>query len=139
MKALHAILISFLILLGQVHACQTTYVLPNGKECLKCGFLKDSYKQTLGSSLKSALHGDCHDCCKIKPCDGKGKSTPSAVTISPIQLDIDLPVAFNQPVLIELCADFTVPVFSEGCPATGPPSTRSSRAPPISASRLTFA
>ena len=139
MKALHAFLISLMILLGQVHACQTTYVLPNGEDCSKCSSLKDNCRQTSVALLKSALHGDCHDCCKIKPCDSKGKSTQPAVTMSPVHLDIDLPVALRQPVPQGLQIVFQIPVFNDGCPATGPPATRSSRAPPISVSCLTFA
>jgi hypothetical protein len=139
MKALHAFLISFLILLGQVHACQTTYVLPDGKECFKCVALKDNCRQKSTPSLKSALHGDCHDCCKIKSCDNKGKPATVTSNLQPFNLDIDLPVAVRQPALVSHQQFFVIPVFSENCPATGPPSTRSSRAPPISDSRLTFA
>lgn len=139
MKSLVSFLVSLLILLGQAHACQRTYILPNGEDCLKCSSLKDTCRQTSVASLKSALHGDCHDCCKIKPCDNKGKSTAPVVTISPAHLDIDLPMALRQPVPQGLQIAFQIPVFDDGCPATGPPSTRSSRAPPISASSLTFA
>ncbi len=139
MKLLHAFLISFLILLGQVHACQTTYVLPDGKECLKCVTLKDNCRQSTTTSLKSALHGDCHDCCKIKACDNKVKSVPVASTGQNHSFDIDLPIAVRQPAFLSRQQFFVIPVFSENCPATGPPSTRSSRAPPTSDSRLTSA
>ena len=139
MKLLHAFLVSFLILLGQVHACQTTYVLPDGKECLKCEILKDNCRQRSTASLKSALHGDCHDCCKIKSCDNKGKSASVTSTLQHFNIVIDLPIPIRQPALPGRQVFCAIPIFSENCPATGPPTTRSSRAPPISDSRMTFA
>ena len=123
----------------QFHFCRPAFLLPNGKECITCDALEHEDGHGNTPIIQAAEHGDCHDCCTVKECGEKRGDVAVVTSFSHFSFDIDLPVAFRQPVL-PVCEQVSVLLaFSENCPSTGPPIARSSRAPPISDSRLSFA
>lgn len=125
-------LTGLLLLFVQLHICQAEYTLPGGETCFTCPTLdQDDHSGTQVETL-SALHGDCHDCCEIVPCDESGKEKAAVVQTFQVQLVLalpsDLPI-LEIPSIQEPLAEFE---FLEGCPPTGPPTSTQSRAPPAS-------
>lgn len=130
MRWLSLLLISVLML-GQIHLCQESYQLPNGQTCLTCPELVDPVQEvSTNSDGLAAAHGDCHDCCEVRPCSDQEKPSLESVQAgSTFEFVACLPLHF----------EFTVPTVSvkdaiaihvDSAPTTGPPGTKSSRAPP---------
>ena len=129
MRWLQAVLISLLVL-GQVHLCQASYTLPDGQVCLTCPTLTDtSFASNKHEAAIEAPHGDCHDCCSVKDCDGGGHAQ-KAKPLAPISIDICLPA---EPVALALPSieiEFQEIPHVESAPTHGPPVLSVSRGPP---------
>lgn len=123
-------LIAGLLLLVQLHLCQAEYVLPSGQKCLTCPSLVEQHKDDV--QLSDGNHGDCHDCCELRPCDDNDKAPSAVLPVSLLNLTMALPIVEVQVTHF----DFRVPIlrieFLVGTPTNGPPATTRSRAPPYS-------
>jgi len=124
------LLISVLVA-GQIHLCQATYTLPDGRQCFECLTLDHNSlsESSLADQALTAQHGDCHDCCELQSCDDLGKSIQRATVASSFEF-----VATLNPLSdLRLAQPGTMTLISihvESAPSTGPPSKKSSRAPP---------
>ena len=111
-----------LLLFAQWHVCASQYVLSSGDICRECLILDDT-----SSNATEEAHGDCHDCCVIDTCEADEdvvKTTPPNFLFAewrPLQPEV--------PLLEPLTPRIAVSVVSRF--ATGPPRSRSSRAPPF--------
>lgn len=136
LKALRWLQLLFisLLMLGQVHLCDRSYRLPNGQPCFACPELDKNSCGDLKDRTPSlqALHGDCHDCCVLTACEDKSPEPPvlasgwvalDIVACLPPKLEIAIPCG----VLVG-----PKPIHIASAPITGPPSQKSSRAPPFS-------
>lgn len=125
-------LMGLLLLFVQLHICQSEYTLPGGETCYTCPTLDQDDHEGTQVEFSSTKHGDCHDCCEIKPCDESGKEKAAAAQTFQFHLALalpsDLPI-LAIPLIQEPLAEFE---FLEGCPPTGPPTSCQSRAPPAS-------
>lgn len=132
------LLLIFLLMLGQVHLCEGSYQLPNGQACFACPELDRKSCGDLKDRAPSfqALHGDCHDCCVLSACDDNSSKSPvlasgwvafDIVACLPPNLEIAIPCG----VLVGL-----KPIHIASAPITGPPSQKSSRAPPFAMNLL---
>lgn len=125
-------LMGLLLLFVQLHICQAEYTLPGGETCFTCPTLDQDDHIGTQVELSSQKHGDCHDCCEVKPCDEGGKDTAALAQALQFNLVFALPPTIptiNFLLIEEPVAEFE---FLEGCPPTGPPATSKSRAPPAS-------
>lgn len=133
MRWVYLLLIS-LLMLGQVHLCEGSYQLPNGLTCSVCPELEDNFSGEPRGHTPGlqAFHGDCHDCCVLSACDDKSPKSP-ALVFGWSSLDI---VACLPPKLeIAIPCEVLVgpkPIHIASAPIKGPPSQKSSRAPPLS-------
>lgn len=121
-----------LLLLVQLHLCQAEYVLPGGETCFTCPMLSDDHDVSDTAQLASGAHGDCHDCCELRPCEDDGKVKAALAPVSVANLVLALPPALplaEIPSFEEPRVEFE---FLAGCPSTGPPASASPRAPPYS-------
>lgn len=120
--------LALVLVLTQMHFCESVYVRANGIECLECRELPlHGDDSAIGES-----HGDCHDCCEITTCE-----TPSGVEIptSPPQFTYDfmiLPEPLALPDLNTLPPMRQRFQFTAGAPTNGPPLVQLSRGPPSS-------
>ena len=131
MRWIYLLLISVLML-GQVHLCAESYQLANGQTCLTCLDLNDHPNLTANDqpSLAATGHGDCHDCCKVRPCSEDGKSTLDSIApYSGIQPAACLPSKFRLE-LPPVSEPDPISVHVVSAPTNGPPGSTSSRAPP---------
>lgn len=132
MGALRTLFLIMTFLLGQSHLCASEYVLPSGRVCPICETLVDSPKLKAASSETAlkARHGDCHDCCKLRACDKNPQ---------PAKTDFKPAPAFPAILRSTLASvSFVVLEIQGGLPPAvelylphGPPTDRSSRAPPV--------
>lgn len=128
-RSFAAVLSILLVVVGQVHACQEQFRLPDGASCQTCPKLKHLPGDPLGSGL-GTQHGDCHDCCALVACSSPQSGAKAAVPSS-VHFDFAMP---EVPCLLEFP---TAPVAAgpieliETHLAHGPPSAASSRAPPF--------
>lgn len=144
MRWFQLLLIS-LVVLGQVFPCDGSYKLPNGQVCPSCAttacssFSKSSRpvepEASHGSGLITRKHGDCHDCC-IKTCDDDSAKSP---VVASAWVSLDLVACL--PPKVEISIPWDVPVGTKTIhvtsgPITGPPSPKSSRAPPLAMNSL---
>ncbi|MCE9557433.1 MAG: hypothetical protein K8R88_00635 [Armatimonadetes bacterium] len=129
MKWIQTLLISVL-LLGQVHLCRSDWQLPDGQSCAVCPTLLDDPAHSNASFQTPEQDKDCHDCCEIAQCDSHS-STPG---VSPSVLPHFAPAILTIAVLVLVLPEpeeSSVAVYSESCPATGPPPSTPARAPPV--------
>jgi hypothetical protein len=121
--------LALVLVLTQMHFCESVYVLPTGLECMECQqlLLRGDNSAEMGDN-----HGDCHDCCKLRACQ-----TPSVVEIplSPPQFIFDIAILPEPVALPHLHA--LPPMrqrfqFTAGAPTNGPPLDLLSRGPPLS-------
>ena len=119
-----------LFLLGQLHICETSYAQPTGTRCEECLALDHKPDAIPSGSIAATEHGDCHDCCALAPCHDEEK--PQSTSGNPSRFDFSvaiLPVAFVLPMTQERFVQH-IPVLQPSAPPTGPPGTRTARAPP---------
>lgn len=120
-------LLASALVVAQMHFCASGYVRPSGETCLECATIK-GHPEPVGSASDS--HGDCHDCCEIRACEGP-KSFDSLSPAPQVALEFAiLPLAVLQPELGLVGSVRNRFVFRDGAPPTGPPSIHSSRGPP---------
>jgi hypothetical protein len=124
-----SLLLLSVLMPGQFHLCEASYRLPSGKVCAVCPQLVEDETHDIAAS-----HGDCHDCCTIQRCDDSASRNLSSFTA----FDLLLPVRVNLEVA-RLPEVTCVANFVESAPATGPPGSQSSRAPPQVMSDLSSA
>lgn len=125
-------LMGLLLLFVQLHFCQPEYTLPGGETCFTCPTLDQDDHDGTQVEFSAAKHGDCHDCCEIRPCDESGKE--KAAVAQTFQFHLALALPSDLPLLTitsikEPIAEFE---FLDGSPTTGPPTSTQSRAPPVS-------
>lgn len=132
------LLLITLLLLGQFHLCEASYQLPNGQTCFACPKLDDKSCGDLKDRTPGlqARHGDCHDCCVLRACEDKSHESP---TLAPGWAAFDLVACFPPKLQIlipcgPLCG--SMPMHIASAPITGPPSQKSSRAPPLAMNLL---
>lgn len=121
------------ITLAQVHLCESSYRFADGKVCKTCPMLTDhSIEEFLSdSAVLESGHGDCHDCCDLQSCDDHAKSPQTARNIGSSLEFIAYFVPtfefrYSKSVVVR-----PILVYVESSPSTGPPGTKSSRAPPL--------
>ena len=129
--------LGFLLILAitfaQVHLCEPSYRFADGNVCKTCPRLTDHSVEVLvpdSADLVSA-HGDCHDCCDLQSCDDHAKSPQVARNNgSSFEFIVYIVPTFEfrfaksivvRPILVHV----------ESSSSTGPPGTKSSRAPPL--------
>jgi len=120
-------LLALVLVLTQLHFCESTYVRGTGSVCLECLAIED-HGLCVGENAGS--HGDCHDCCEIQACE-----TPQTFeTPAPShQFAFDFAILADLivlPQVAEISAPWNAFPFSCGARATGPPSVYPSRGPP---------
>lgn len=128
--------LGFLLILAmtfaQVHLCEPSYRFADGKVCQTCPGLTDHQAEAFSGVIDlDSAHGDCHDCCDLQSCDDHAKSPQVARNNgSSFEFVADIVPTFglrfskttvNRPNLVHV----------ESSPTTGPPGTKSSRAPPL--------
>ena len=128
------LLLISLLMLGQVHLCEGSYQLPNGQTCFACPELDEKSCGDLKDRTPSlqALHGDCHDCCVLAACEDKSPESP---TLAPGWAALDIVACLPPKLEILIPCGVLVgpkPIHIASAPITGPPSQKSSRAPPFS-------
>lgn len=134
MRLLCGLILVFVMLAGQVHTCNGSWVLPDGTDCDTCAKGPCQDQETKGAKdlplLTSKSGDDCHRCCTLRACD-KDDQEQAAVKVQPVQTDL----AMIQPVVIVRPLTFVEPrsvhINLEACFPNAPPAERSSRAPPI--------
>lgn len=128
-----ALILIWLLLLGQAHACSGAWVLPDGRECPTCprgpcldGKSENQSERTI--SVSGSL--DCHECCTLTSCtDSKEKQ--AAVPSQQFQLFFAiLPEAICLSVVRYIVCKVVFAHIEQGFP-NAPPSSTSSRAPPF--------
>lgn len=120
-------LLALVLVLTQLHFCESTYVRDSGEVCRECLVIADHGP---GVAEFEQPHGDCHDCCEIRECE-----TPKAFETSAPgqQFAFDfaiLPEPLALPVVIDGGIRWKSFLFASGAPATGPPLVHLSRGPP---------
>ncbi|MBX3111407.1 MAG: hypothetical protein KF857_05295 [Fimbriimonadaceae bacterium] len=125
------VFVAVLLVGTQVHLCLPEYATATGDPCTKCQGLTDNIAQPLGDFALVGAHGDCHDCCFVKPCDDHQPPRPVSPSsplvwqcLAPCQFELTLPV-LDQDDLPSWGAVVTHL-------ATGPPRATTPRAPPAS-------
>jgi len=71
------IMVAVLLVGTEAHLCLPEYTRANGDPCTTCQELTD---QPAHHAEVANTHGDCHDCCVIKPCDDHKPPQPAAAT-----------------------------------------------------------
>ena len=123
------VLVTFFVLLAQVHICPPIYITEQGTHCSACAVISepDDCAQIIADP-----HGDCHDCCSIKSCDdGMTKQLLMLSSVNPWNFPFALPTHSLQVIGPELSSPQGQIEFDPSAPSTGPPRNRSSRAPPL--------
>lgn len=122
------LMVAVLLLGTEAHLCMPEFTKADGAPCTTCQTLQD---RPANHDEVAAAHGDCHDCCVIKPCDDHKPPQPAAAAnvldwqaVAAPALSFTLPVA----------APVDPPANRDAAPylATGPPSATAPRAPPAS-------
>lgn len=129
-RRLSHLLVAILLLFVQLHLCQAEYVLPGGEKCYTCVALDEADHGHAPLQVSEGEHGDCHDCCEIRPCDEGGKNEATVVPTSQNVLLMALPTALPNLVVPTVDEPYVTFVYLAGCPPTGPPTESRSRAPP---------
>lgn len=126
------LLLAIAVSLLQVHFCGPTFLMSDGSLCPTCPTLVDNtVNHEARKQIAEQRHGDCHDCCKLTECkdnDGKQPVTSASSQHFDYLALAQLP---NQLVLPDIEFAGCAPPFEPGRPATGPPSERPARAPPV--------
>ena len=129
-----ALILIWLIVAGQLHACSSAWILPDGSKCPACPIepcIASSSLQCQNQvKFGLAASNDCHDCCKLSSC-GDHQETPKAVQSQqhdPV-LAILAPTISPAGSRIVVCSAIFTHI-EEGFP-NAPPSASSSRAPPF--------
>jgi len=120
------LLLAWLIVLGQFHLCEPSYQFRDGRTCFTCPELSDLPTQLEDGSE----HNDCHDCCEIRACDDESQQDLALASSFSAEVVLALPTVFEL-LLPARLIEFSVPVYQESAPPTGPPGICASRAPPF--------
>lgn len=127
-----SLLLAIAVSLLQVHFCGPTFLMSDGSLCQTCPTLVDNnVNHEARKQIAEQRHGDCHDCCKLTECkdtDGKQPVTSASSQHFDYLASTQLP---NQLILPDIEFAGSAPPFEPGRPATGPPSERPARAPPV--------
>lgn len=134
---LFRLLLISVVAIAQAHLCQASYELPNGQLCQTCPKLDHLDKLASPESLQAVglFHGDCHDCCRLQPCEDHGKDASTA----PSPLSIQVVAIVSERIEFSFATTFvenSCAIHVESAPSTGPPITTSSRAPPVNTNPL---
>ncbi len=116
-----------IIALGQAHFCEPIYELPSGKACLACPTLSHP-PATI--SVIAEDHGDCHDCCELRACNGHENQELDTTAFGQV---IQVAVLPSHLIVISgdrLISRSKVAVHIDSVPINGPPADRLSRGPP---------
>jgi hypothetical protein len=120
-------MLALVLVLTQLHFCESTYVRDSGLVCQECLAIDD---HGAGSGELDGPHGDCHDCCQLRECETP--QTFEAPTSSQ-QAAFDFAI-LPEPLVLPVVIGGGVPSksfpFASGAPATGPPLVHLSRGPP---------
>jgi hypothetical protein len=119
------LLLAWLIVLGQFHLCEPTYQFRDGRTCFTCPDLADAPTEL----ADSVVHNDCHDCCEIRACDDESPQDLALATSFSADVVLAIPPVFEF-LIPTRPIKFSVPVYQESAPPTGPPGICASRAPP---------
>lgn len=134
---LQAIWLFFVLTFGQVHACASLWVLPDGTPCRACPVGPCAEQESnQGDKVTGTSIGpekDCHACCVQQFCDDPETHQNTSATPQPhfdiafIQANVELlPDARTEPRPVQLHIETGLP--------NAPPGRCSSRAPPVSLS-----
>jgi hypothetical protein len=116
----------------QFHWCGPTFRTSDGLICTACSELSDSLDvHSDGSPITSKNHGDCHDCCELTTCSDSENKGQASASVSQTFEFLALPLDTFAVSVPSVVATSPVAPFEPGRPATGPPSERPSRAPPV--------
>lgn len=134
MAILRSMLLILVILTGQIGVCSSVYVMPNGKECPTCS--NKSCNPEVATICETGhqfavMHRDCRECCKLTTRGSSDRHEATAMTAGP-SMDIALTDDVQLFCLRAMPRGAVVIARIIGNPPTGPPSQRSSRAPPRS-------
>lgn len=126
------------LLFGQVHACASGWVLPDGTPCKSCpaGPCKEDPSPVTreGADPSIGLQSDCHSCCVQQACSDPEKHGKSSNTAQPPHFDVAFIRAdIVQPTCLAVDARAVHVEIESGFP-NAPPGCSSSRAPPVSLS-----
>lgn len=128
-----ALLLIWLLLLGQAHACSGAWVLPDGKECPTCPHgpcIDGDVERQAEPTISTNGSQDCHECCTLTSCtdsDDKQTAVPSQ-QFQPVFAI--LPEAASLPAGRNIVCKVVFAHIEAGFP-NAPPATSSSRAPPF--------
>lgn len=128
-----ALILIWLILLGQVHACSGAWLLPDGKECPTCPSgpcLDDEVGSQGRTTVSTGAPLDCHECCTLTSCPDDGGKQTAAPPPQFQPVCAILPEAICLPVVRCVASKVVFAHIEQGFP-NAPPSTSSSRAPPF--------
>ena len=117
-----------IFLFSQLHICVSNYVTNMGVSCEKCVQIEpnNDCDATLASS-----HGDCHDCCSLRSCEDGNQAVAKVVSGSSFELVVVLPAQVEVVIYQTFLGAAPAVPFDPSAPTTGPPLSRSSRAPPV--------
>lgn len=120
-------IVAAVMVLGQPHVCNPTYVRDSGVLCTECLVIDEHHSE---ADEFAGPHGDCHDCCEIRECETPPTfETPASSHQPTFELAI-LPSPFVLPPPMGSRFPRQAFPFSGGAPATGPPLVHLSRGPP---------
>jgi hypothetical protein len=125
------LVLAMLLVVANLHFCREQFFLPDGALCVTCPTLEHENAETPSQALKASNdHGDCHDCCTVKPCDDE---TPDDVAAQASSLVIPIAVLAERAPTLRLPLIELVPceyLVLAGHPPTGPPIEILGRGPP---------
>lgn len=134
MRGLRALLVFFVVLMGQAHACTALFLTDSGTPCSRCPTTACQFTSLQecqqASQLVSTKTFDCHFCCKLTSCEDRQTHAEKALTIS-VSLEVDLPFVELLVMPITDTVHHRISVFAANQFANPPPRSRSSRAPPL--------
>jgi len=131
---LQAVWLLIVLVVGQVHACAGSWVLPDGTPCKACpvGPCSEESGQFSGITADPVLKAqeDCHSCCVQQACsdpEKHGKSTSVPIPnfdVAFVHTAIPLPTyEFTEPRTVHIQVESGFP--------NAPPGSSCSRAPPV--------
>jgi len=123
--------LALVLIVANLHWCREQFFLPDGALCGTCPTLEHKDSLDFERALTATdNHGDCHDCCTIKPCDDE---TPDDVAAKASSLTVHVAVLSEGPKTLPTILLGVVKreyLILAGHPPTGPPASIFGRGPP---------
>ena len=128
-----ALILIWLLIIGQVHACSGAWVLPDGQECQTCPpgpCLDGEFERHADQSILTSGSQDCHECCTLTSCTDYNEKQTAVPSQQFQPVFAILPESICLPVVRNIVCKVVFAHIEQGFP-NAPPSTSPSRAPPL--------